>query len=121
VLGRIATYARCQQAFVAAHPERCLTVRYKDCVADPMSAVRRIYAHADRRLSPEAEAAMAAHVAENTQHRHGKPDYSLDNLASQPPPSASSLPTTSPSMRSASGVGVRWIVCRENCQHRPRS
>ena len=45
-----------------------------------MSAVRAIYRHFDRELSPEAEAAMAQYAARNPKDKKGAHLYSLEEF-----------------------------------------
>lgn len=55
-------------------------VRYKDFVADPIGVIRGYYQFAGRELTPQAEAAMRAYLAENKGDRHGKFEYSTQLL-----------------------------------------
>jgi hypothetical protein len=55
-------------------------LRYADFVADPVAAVRGFYAFAGRDLTPQAEAAMRAYLADNRGDRHGKFRYSTSLL-----------------------------------------
>jgi Sulfotransferase family len=55
---------------------RILHIRYTDFTADPVGTVGRYYAFCGRALTPRAEAAMRAYLADNRPDRHGKFDYS---------------------------------------------
>jgi Sulfotransferase family len=55
---------------------RILHVRYTDFTADPVATVGRYYAFCGRALTPPAEAAMRAYLADNRPDRHGKFEYS---------------------------------------------
>ena len=52
-------------------------LRFKDIVADPMSAVRGVYAHAHMNFTPETEAAVAGWWAANPSDKHGQHKYEL--------------------------------------------
>jgi hypothetical protein len=52
-------------------------LHYRDFVADPVSAVRGIYARFGESLSPDAAAAMDAHLASHPQGAHGAHRYTL--------------------------------------------
>lgn len=54
---------------------RILHVRYTDFMADPVGTVRRYYTFCGRRLTPDAESAMRAYLAENRPDRYGKFTY----------------------------------------------
>ncbi len=53
-------------------------VRYADFMADPLGIIRGFYAFAGYDLTPAAEAAMRAYLADNRGDRHGKFVYSID-------------------------------------------
>jgi hypothetical protein len=59
-------------------------VKMSETVADPLDAVRRIYAHFGHRLSAEVEARMAAFMAENTRDKHGSHSYVLEDFGIEP-------------------------------------
>ncbi|WP_096290751.1 sulfotransferase family protein [Mycobacterium ahvazicum] len=59
---------------------RILHVRYTDFIADQVAAVRRYYAFAGRRVTPEAESAMRDYLANNRGDRYGKFHYSTTLL-----------------------------------------
>ncbi|MBK6492642.1 MAG: sulfotransferase [Sphingomonadales bacterium] len=52
-------------------------LRFKDIVADPVSAVRGVYAHADMDFTSETEAAVAGWWAANPSDKHGQHKYEL--------------------------------------------
>ncbi|MEM6106561.1 sulfotransferase [Mycobacterium sp. 050272] len=51
-------------------------IRYTDFIADQVATVRRYYAFAGRRVTPEAESAMRDYLANNRGDRYGKFRYS---------------------------------------------
>ena len=57
--------------------DRFVDIRYQDLLADPLACVRRIYERVGRELTPETEAAMTAHTADQVQGKHGSHTYSL--------------------------------------------
>ncbi len=70
----------------SAAPGRVLHVHYRDLTADPVSAVRRLYAHFGLELPAEAAAAIAARIAEKPRGGYGLPtarpeEYGLDPAA----------------------------------------
>jgi Sulfotransferase family len=58
--------------------ERVLDVAYADTVTDPIGQVRRIYNHVDLPFSDEHAARITAHLAENTQDKHGAHTYTAE-------------------------------------------
>jgi hypothetical protein len=65
----------------ARHPEReaqILDLHLHEIAADPMACVRRIYAHFDLELRPEAEARMQRFLVEHPNGEHGRHRYSLE-------------------------------------------
>jgi hypothetical protein len=54
-----------------------IDVHYADLVADPIGAMRRLYADLGDDFTPEAEAAMQAWLDENPQGKFGKHEYKL--------------------------------------------
>jgi len=54
-------------------------VQYADTLKDPIGVVRGIYAKFGETLTPEAEAAMTAYMADNQQGKHGKHTYALED------------------------------------------
>ncbi|MCB0994043.1 MAG: sulfotransferase [Acidimicrobiales bacterium] len=78
VLGTLAD--RLVEARERLGAERFVDVSYRALVEDPLGAVEGLYAGLDTDLSGAARAAMAAHVAEHVQHRHGRHDYGLEDF-----------------------------------------
>ena len=64
--------------------ERFYDLQFRDFVQDPVAAVRRAYAHFDDELSPQAEAAMRAHLVQNPRGKHGKNPYTLEGYGLDP-------------------------------------
>jgi hypothetical protein len=58
-------------------PERSLDVRFDDFMRDDLAVVRRIYALAGQRVTPEAEAAWSAFMAAHPRGVHGTVEYDL--------------------------------------------
>lgn len=58
--------------------DRIVDIHYADVTRDPMGAIRKLYADLGDTLSPEAEAAMLAWLADNPQGKFGKHEYALD-------------------------------------------
>jgi hypothetical protein len=56
---------------------RFVDLAYEDLVSDPISCVRTVYERVGRELTPETEAAMTAHTADQVQGKHGRHTYSL--------------------------------------------
>jgi len=80
VAARMHTYATAQLDFCAKPPAGLrppLVLKYADVLADPLATVRRVLGHASHTLSPEAEQSMRTHLAVETQHKEGRPSYSL--------------------------------------------
>lgn len=61
----------------AGGDHRFVDIRYQELLADPLGCVRRVYDAVGREMTPEAEAAMTAHLADHVQGRHGTHTYSL--------------------------------------------
>jgi len=61
-------------------PARTHHGRYADFVADPMGSVRNTYEGVGLALTPAAEKAMAAHLAERPKGAKGEHRYSFDDL-----------------------------------------
>lgn len=57
--------------------ERFFDVIYEDLLRDPLSVVRRIYAHFDMELTEQAERAMQRFLHENPKNKKGVHRYSL--------------------------------------------
>jgi len=66
-------------------PEQFFDTHYSDFIRDPLTVVRAIYQHFDMTLTPEAEAAMRAFMAENRQDKHGKHVYSAEQFGLDKP------------------------------------
>lgn len=64
--------------------ERFLDVHYEDLVADPVAAVRRVYAHFGLSFTEEAARRIRRHLADNAQDRHGRHEYSPEEFALDP-------------------------------------
>jgi hypothetical protein len=54
-------------------------LRFKDIVADPVTAVRGIYAHADMDFTPETQSAVQGWWAANPADKHGQHKYELSD------------------------------------------
>jgi hypothetical protein len=67
-------------AYRARRPEPFFDVWHDDFNADPLGVVRAIYERFGLVLSPAAEAAMAARLADNPDRAHGEHHYSLDQF-----------------------------------------
>jgi len=61
-------------------PDRFVDVHYRDFIADPLAAVRAIYAHFDIDLTQDAGAAMRAFMANNQPEKHGKHVYTAEQF-----------------------------------------
>ena len=59
---------------------RILHIRYTDFIADPVATVQRYYTFCSRELTPDAESAMRAYLANNRGDRYGKFTYSAQLL-----------------------------------------
>jgi hypothetical protein len=68
---------RCLAVRDALPAERFVDVSYREVARDPLGAVRRIYAAVGRKLTPEAEAAMAAWVAKNPREHRPPHEYAM--------------------------------------------
>lgn len=78
-----AKWARALERMIASRASRehrFLDVYYDELVADPMAQVRRIYAHADQPLTPEAEAGMREWAVENERDRRPLHAYTLEEF-----------------------------------------
>src|SRR5262249_51973413 len=72
--------------FRARHPERTFfDLHYRDLVADPLGAVRALYAHFGMELSPHAEPRIAAYATPHPQGESGTHRYSLDEFGLDTP------------------------------------
>lgn len=67
-------------AFRKANPHvKVHDLRFKDIVADPIEAVRGVYAHADMEFSAKTELAVGAWWADNPADKHGQHKYELSD------------------------------------------
>jgi len=71
---------RCLELRDARYPDRFVDVWYKDALRDPIGEVRRIYAFAERELSPEAEAGMRRWLRDNARDKRGPHEYSMETF-----------------------------------------
>ncbi|MCB9797165.1 MAG: sulfotransferase [Alphaproteobacteria bacterium] len=78
---------RINHALVDQLPERraelrapVVDLRYPELIADPIAAIRRLYAALEMELSPEAEQRMRQRVADRPKHKYGTHRYDLDEL-----------------------------------------
>ena len=70
-----------QDAYRAKHGADAIhDIQYEEQLRDPIGTMRRLYAHFDEPLGPEAIARMTRLVQENPQHKHGKHRYSLEEF-----------------------------------------
>ena len=53
---------------------------FRDFMADPVAAVKRIYAQFDLELSPAGERALSGHVDANPRDRHGEHRHSIQQV-----------------------------------------
>lgn len=60
--------------------QRAFHIRYEDLLADPIGTVEKLYAHCGYEMTDEFRDNMARHLAQNRQHKHGKPQYSLEQF-----------------------------------------
>ena len=75
--------AAAQLAFCSKPPvglRAPLVIKYSELIRNPLEVVQSIYHHVGRVLSAETTEAMTAHLAENRQHKDGRPRYSLDKF-----------------------------------------
>ena len=59
---------------------RFVDVSYRELVADPVGAVRRLYADLGEAVGPELETALDAHAAEHHQHKYGRHEYTFEEF-----------------------------------------
>ncbi|MBI4515329.1 MAG: sulfotransferase [Deltaproteobacteria bacterium] len=81
---RVETLLRRSRERPAAHARQFVDVQFGELMADPLAIVRRIYAAAERELTPSAEAAMRAYLAANPRGKHGAHSYRLESLGLDP-------------------------------------
>ena len=72
--------ARALKARDAARGSRFVDVPYSELVGDPLATVRRLYAALGEEVGDDVGAAMAAWVAGNPQHKHGRHRYTLEQF-----------------------------------------
>ncbi len=60
-------------------PARFIDVRHDDFVLDSVGVVRGIYDHFGMSVTPAAQEAFGAHVADHQKGRHGKHEYQLED------------------------------------------
>jgi hypothetical protein len=66
--------------FRAAHPElKVYDLSYRDLAADPVKAVRGIYAHFGIEFRSESESGIRRWLAENPADKHGRHTYKLED------------------------------------------
>ena len=65
-------------------PDRFFDVHYHEMLRDPLTVVRRIYAHFDIPLTEAASAAMRRFLVENPKDKHGAHRYSLSAFGLDP-------------------------------------
>lgn len=67
-------------AWRKANPQvKVLDLRFKDIVADPVAAVRQVYAHAGMDFTAESEQAVSQWWAANPSDKHGQHRYELSD------------------------------------------
>jgi hypothetical protein len=70
-----------QNAYRERHGESSVyDIQYLDQLRDPVGTMRRLYAHFEEPLTPEAEARMTRLAQENPQHKHGRHVYTLEEF-----------------------------------------
>ncbi|GMH47973.1 hypothetical protein TrLO_g12594 [Triparma laevis f. longispina] len=57
-----------------------INLDYSETLKDPLKTVKNIYSKAGRKFEGTASNSMKAHLEENTQHKHGRADYSLEKF-----------------------------------------
>ncbi len=72
--------ARCLEVRGRMPKERFIDVDYRAVARDPVDEVRRIFAAAGRKLSPEAESAMSAWVANNPREHRPPHEYTREKF-----------------------------------------
>jgi len=77
------------QAFAAAtnarksgliDPSRVIDVHFGDLVARPFDTIEGVYKHFGLEFTPEARAAMSAHLASNPSDKHGRHEHRFEDL-----------------------------------------
>lgn len=64
----------------STRPERFLDVRFADFQREPLTVVERIYGHFGLELHDAARTAMQTWLADNTRHKHGRHEYTLEQF-----------------------------------------
>lgn len=59
---------------------RAYHVVYEDFVADPLGMAEKIYDHFGYEMTDDVRQSMQAYLGRNRQHKHGKPNYSLEEF-----------------------------------------
>ena len=75
---------RALEARDAAAGRGFVDIAYTELAADPLGTVRRLYRRLGQPLDDAVAAAMAAWVADNPRHKHGRHDYTLDQFGLSP-------------------------------------
>ena len=65
-------------------PQRIFDYGFPEFVADPRATIEGIYRHFELPLGEATEAALNAHMAENTKGKHGKHEYDLGRFGLSP-------------------------------------
>ena len=68
----------------AIPPQRIFDYGFPEFVADPRATIEGIYRHFELPLGEATEAALTAHMAENTKGKHGKHEYDLGRFGLSP-------------------------------------
>jgi len=61
-------------------PKQFFDLHFHEFMADPIGSVKGIYSHFDQELSPEGETALRKWQDDHPQHKHGKHDYSKQDI-----------------------------------------
>ena len=69
--------ARVSRDRPGADAGRFFDIHFRDFVADPIAAIRKVYGHFGMDLEPEAERRMRAFLKEHPPDRHGRHEYTL--------------------------------------------
>ena len=65
-------------AWRKANPDfKVLDLRFRDIIADPVAAVRKVYDHADMNFTAETQKAVSNWWAANPSDKHGQHKYEL--------------------------------------------
>jgi hypothetical protein len=71
---------RAMAAREKADPKRFVDIQYRAFMADPMGTVERVYGAFGLELRGETADAMARHLREEVQNKHGSHDYTLEQF-----------------------------------------